>query len=121
MQKSAGGAPLAGSGDAMLGARVAIDVKTDTSGQVHPGRGGMSVTPDDPARLPPHFRPLSLGGFGKLPVFGIETIRLGETLAYRPDPRKPLKHGFVEPGTVMPLPGYQNALAATAPAWQEIP
>jgi hypothetical protein len=47
MLKSVGGAPLVGTGDAMLGARVPIDIKTDLDGLVHPGRGGMSVTPDD--------------------------------------------------------------------------
>lgn len=104
----------------MLGARVPIDIKTDPNGHVHPGRGGMSVTPDDPVRLPPHFRPVALGGFGKLPVFGIETSRLGETLSYRPDIKKPTRHGFVEPGAVMTIAAYQLAIAATAPVWQEV-
>jgi hypothetical protein len=94
--------------------------KTDLDGQVHPGRGGMSVVPDDPARLPPHFRPVALGGFGKLPVFGVEATRLGEKLFYRPDPKKPTRHGFVEPSAVMTIAAYQIAIAATAPVWQEV-
>ena len=120
MLKSVGGAPLVGTGDAMLGARVPIDIKTDLDGLVHPGRGGMSVTPDDPARLPPHFRPASLGGFGKLPVFGVETTKLGDLLFYRPDLKKPTRHGYVEPRTVMAIAAYQVAIAATGPHWQEI-
>jgi hypothetical protein len=121
MLKAEGGEPLRGDGDCMLGARVPIDVKVDPDGQVHPDRGGMSVTPDDPARLPPHFRPVSLGGYGKLPVFGIGVARLGERLSYRPDPKKPARHGFVEPALTMPLATYRTALAATAPAWEEFP
>ncbi len=97
----------------MLGARAPIDIKVDPDGRVHPARGGMSVTPDDPGRLPPHFRPVSLGGYGKLPVFGIAVVRLGERLSYRPDPKRPARHGFVEPGASMPLGAY-------APAWEEI-
>jgi hypothetical protein len=39
----------------------------------------------------------------------------------RLDPKKPTRHGFIEPGTVMTIAAYQIALAATAPVWQEVP
>lgn len=121
MLKTTSGAPVIGTGDAMLGARVPIDIKVDPDGHVHAGRGGMSVTPNDPALLPPHFRPVSLGGFGKLPVFGFEATGLGDKLSYRPDPKRPMKHGFVEPRAVMTIAAYQFAIATTAPLWQEVP
>lgn len=98
-----------------------MDIRPDPASHVHPGRGGMSVTPDDPSRLPPHFRPASLGGFGRLPVFGIKILHLGASLHYRPDPKKPRRHGFVEPSERMHLVDYQAALAATAPAWRQVP
>ena len=120
MLRAADGRPSCGDRDAMLGVRVSIDVKVDPGGRVQPARGGMSVTPDDPVQLPPHFRPIALGGLGKLPVFGIELSLLGAELSYRPDPKKPLRHGFVEPAVAMRLVDYQAALAATAAAWQEL-
>jgi len=87
----------------MLGVRVPIDVRPDANGTVAPGGGGMSVTPDDPARLPPHLRPVSHGGLGVLPVFGMPVGGLGLLLSFRPDPRRPDRHGFVEPSRVMTL------------------
>jgi hypothetical protein len=79
------------------------------------------VTPDDPALLPPHARPQRLGGLGKLPIFGLETDRLGDALAYRADPAASDRHGFVEPGGRMPFEAYQAALAGTQPDWREVP
>lgn len=117
-QVTRAGRPLIGAGDAMLGARVPIDIRPDAAGLVHPGQGGMSVTPDDAALLPPHFRPERLGGRGHLPVFEIATRDLGELLATRRDERKPSKHAFVEPSTTIASDRYQAALAATEAAWR---
>lgn len=104
----------------MLGARVPLDITPDEQGKVLPESGGMSVTPDDPAFLPVHLRPKALGGQGKLPVFRVQVAALGALLTYRPDPRTPDRHGFVEPVRVMLLDAYQAALAATAPSWETI-
>lgn len=82
-------------------------------------KGGISVTPDDPARLPPHLRPLSLGGECGLPLFSIKRASLGRRLAYRPDPKRPTRHGMVEPAVSMAAGSYQDALAATSLAWTE--
>ena len=120
MVKDLDGRPTCGTGSCMLGARVPVDIKPDESGQVHPGGGGLSVTPHDPVRLPPHLRPISLGGFGKLPVFEVEEGDLGTQLRYRPDARKPDRHGQVEPALAMVLAQYQGALAATRAAWRQI-
>ena len=119
MRRNSEGRPLCGTGDSMLGARVPIDVKPDPAGHVTPGKGGMSVTPDDPGRLPPHYRPIRLGGLGRLPVFQMAVSDLGGGLSYRPDAKKPDRHGFVEPASPMPLDEYQAHLAETKRAWRE--
>lgn len=98
-QTTDAGRPVVGSGDAMLGARVPVDIAVDAEGNVHPQSGGLSITPDDPARLPPHFRPEALGGKGRFPVFELEDADLPARLTWRRDARRPLKHGFVEPAT----------------------
>lgn len=110
---------MVGTGPSMLGARVPIDIRPDTSGKVHPSHGGISVTPDDPAGLPPHFRPPALGGFGALPIYYLSSDRLGLELQFRRDGKKPERHGFVEPTREMLLDHYQQALAETKRNWRE--
>ena len=83
----------------MLGVRPGVDIPVDYTGLVASGQGGLSVTPDELARLPPHVRPARFGGKGKLPVFELSVRSLGERLAWRPDPDRPDRHGFVEPST----------------------
>lgn len=118
MLKDVEGRPVVGTSDNMLGARVSVDVRPDGEDRVHPTRGGISVAPEDPARLPPHLRPIRLGGQCGLPLFRIEDASLGQELAYRPDPKKPTRHGMIEPAASMLLRAYQGALAATAPDWE---
>ena len=113
--------PLCGSESNMLGVRPGIDVFPDEGGNVREGGGGLSVTPDDPARLPPHLRPARLGGRGKLPVFEAPVIGLGNSLGYRADPAHPDRHGFIESASAVLMEEFQAALAATAPAWKEVP
>jgi len=120
MQKGTNGVPICGTGDLMLGARVPIDVRPDADGKVWPGRGGMSVTPGDPRRLPTHLRPEGLEkGTGRLPVFAIDLDALELFLAFRPDAKKPDKHGYVEPHGPMMLDDFQATLFRTAPHWRE--
>jgi hypothetical protein len=112
--------PKVGTGNFMLGARVPIDIKPDREGMVGPGKGGMSVTPNDPAGLPPHLRPMSLsGGQSTLPVFSIAASELGENLEFQLAKKHPERHGFVEPSMVMKIDAYQDALAATVAQWVE--
>ncbi len=80
----------------------------------------MSVTPDDPSRLPIHLRPIRLGGVGELPLYEIAIHALGVDLAYRADAKRPDKHGFVEPAATTQLETYQAALAATRLNWREV-
>jgi hypothetical protein len=120
MRKDESGRPRCGAQGNLLGARPRVDIYPDAANNVTDGAGGMSVTPDDPAHLPPHVRPQRLGGIGKLPVFELETVRLGEKLTYRPDPERPDRHGFVEPRELMSFGEYQAALAFTQPDWKEM-
>ncbi|HEX4477781.1 MAG TPA: hypothetical protein VH142_21985 [Polyangiaceae bacterium] len=120
MRKDGTGKPLCGAEGNMLGVRPGVDITADHRGIVKRGGGGLSVTPDDLTKLPPHVRPARLGGKGKLPVFGIPAAGLRGELAYRPDPARPDRHGFIEPAGDMMLSEYQSALAATQDAWGEV-
>jgi hypothetical protein len=119
MRKDSCGLPMLGDGGNMLGVRPFVDILADAEGSVQGGGGGLSVTPDDPTRLPRHVRPARLGGVGKLPVFEIPVAALGTTLRYRADSGHPDRHGFIEPAESMTLPQYQSALAATQSDWKE--
>lgn len=63
-----------------LGVRPGTDIRADEGGLVTPTTGGLSTTPDDPALLPPHVRPASLGGFGRLPLYVIESEQIRDGL-----------------------------------------
>jgi len=88
MLKDETGGPVVGVLDNMLGARVGVDVRPDAAGNVQPAQGGISVTPEDPSRLPPHLRPIRLGGQCGLPLFKIDDGSLGRALAYLPSPEE---------------------------------
>ncbi len=120
MERDAKGQPLCGTEPNRLGVRPGVDVAPDPAGQVVGGTGGLSVTPDDPHRLPPHVRPVRFGGRGHLPVFQLPFTDLGIKLAYRPSRNHPKKHGYIEPRAEMSLNGYQEALALTQSAWTEL-
>jgi hypothetical protein len=115
MRAGADGRPLCGSSGTKLGARKDLDIPCRADGAVAPHTGGMSVTPDDPAKLPEEFRPESLGGLGRLPVFMIAAAQLGMDLRPRVDPKRPQVHAFVEPERSMLFDAYQSALCASSP------
>lgn len=107
-----GGTPAVGRND--LGVRP-VDLQPDADGIAQPGRGGMSVAPDDPMNLPIFRRPASLAGTGKKPVWAIPDATLGPNLIFRQDTAT---HGMVEPPSAMPWPQYIGALEATASKWE---
>lgn len=45
---------------------------------------------------------------------------LDDDLLYKPDPRKPEKHGTIQPSKVMNLDEYQGLLASTRDLWEEL-
>ena len=99
-----------------LGVRANVDILIDGNGMVHPGTGGMSVSPR-PADLPMHRRPIEFGGTGKDPVWRINTRNLGPDLKYVPDAPG---HGTVQPTRSMLFEEYQEALANTQKDWRKV-
>jgi hypothetical protein len=124
MIPSGDGLPTVGRTARCLGVR-ASDVTVGPDGSIAPGMGGMSVAPGSPWNLPHHRRPRSLGrgstGHDQDRVFEVAEDRVGAaSLAVRPDDRRPELHAFVEPATRMQLVDYEQALAATRPAWKVV-
>ena len=118
--READGLPVTGPTARTLGARPGVDVPVGPDGMVHPGTGGVSVSPDSPLNLPPHRRPPEFGGTGRDPVWRLDERDLPDGLSYRPDPVRPSGHGFVEPSRSMPLTEYQRLLESTRPSWTRV-
>lgn len=114
---STDGLPLVGTTARYLAVRPNVDIPVDRDGFVGPGTGGMSVSPPPITNLHPLRLPRAAGGFGRDPVFEVETDDLPEALAYRPDPDDPERHGFIEPISRMPFEGYESAVRATRELW----
>lgn len=119
MEPGPDGSPLVGRTTRRLGVRVPEDIAPDAAGDVHPGTGGMSVSPDSMWNLPHHRRPRGMQRGSTGPV---------EDRIYATDPadlkRQPLdirpdtpRHATVEPSMQMNLANYEGALAATRPFW----
>ena len=104
----------------MLGVRVGgvhADMSPDSAGCVHPLRGGMSVTVDDPSLMPVFRRPRWLdNGASEDPLFSMAAASVVKPLLARQDAEA---HAFVEPDGVMDLSAYEAALAATRLFWKE--
>ncbi|UQA54985.1 hypothetical protein [Polyangium aurulentum] len=130
--KADGDRPLVGSGRGELGVRLPggmgkPDVTPDEANLVHPGRGGMSVSPS--LRQLPYFliprrldETLGLRGakapndwcvwrMGIGPFIG---AAVGPDLFLRPDGDD---HGLLEPSRVMLASDYQTFLGGTRDAW----
>ena len=118
MKPGANGQPQAGQTARNLGARPNTDIPVDGKGLVRPGTGGMSVSPGSAKNLPSHRRPPELGGTGKDPVYRIELKDLPKGLTYRPDPKNPNTHGFIEPNDIMSYNEYQEHLTSTGHGWK---
>lgn len=121
MKRAADGKPLCGSSANELGLRPGVDVTEDSNGLVQPETGGLSTTPDDPSLLPPHVRPPSFGGKGKLPVFVLDVAVLNDKLSSRRDPKHPRSHAFIEPRVTMTLTVLQEILGAGRGNWEIVP
>ena len=116
MKASADGHPEVGPNARLLGVRDGIDIISQ-NGYVLPETGGMSVSPDDPKRLPRFRRPPELGGTGRDPTFTIESELLPSDLTYRADPLDPHSHGFIEPARPMTFAEFQQAIGETRLSW----
>jgi hypothetical protein len=117
MREDSAGGPVVGPTARTLGVRPAIDIPV-AAGQVQPNNGGMSVSPDRAANLPPLRRPPAYGGSGKDPVWCLDLDHLGGDLQFRQDSPA---HGLIEPARARSLDELQEALAKTAPWWKMLP
>lgn len=99
-----------------LGARPNVDIPV-IEGHVSSGTGGMSVTLDDPFKLPRHRLPVRLGGEGRDPVFHLEAGQLPSVLAMRRDAAPAEHHGLVEPTFRCTFVDYQSAIQSTRHHW----
>lgn len=120
------GLPSVGDTDNLLGVRPHRDITADANGDVHPGKEGMSVTPDwtrlPPMLIPERLRPLVPAARGKdtLNIWRLKGVvfedgRVGQSLMLtvtRP------KHGVVGPALRMPLAALQESLANTRQDWE---
>lgn len=127
MRADEDGLPRFGESGRYLGARPSLpgrepdgDIPATEDGAVHPGTGGMSVSPPPVDNLPPHRRPPEYGGTGKDPVFELETDGLSGDLRYRPDPYSPARHGFIEPSRAMSFEEYRQAIFDTRILWRAV-
>jgi hypothetical protein len=107
--------PQLGESARELGVRPNRDIRVDPRGYVAPMVGGMSITADDPMKLPPHRRPASYNGTGRDPVFEIHGDSFGSTLSLRQDGSP--GHFLVEPRSLCLFSDYQAAIHATRPFW----
>jgi hypothetical protein len=120
MKEDDQGLPEIGDSARCLGIRPGRDVAAvRPEDLVQPGRGGMSVSPDDPANLPYYRRPPEFGGTSRDPVWEVDDAALGPDLCYRPDPHNP-GHGFIEPTRPMRKDVYEQALRATQRLWRKV-
>lgn len=121
MKTGEDGSPEIGDSARTLGVRVGgrrPDVVVAASGFVLPENGGMSVSPPPPENLPEHRRPEKYEGTGNDPVWEIDTDYLSRDLVYRPDPKDPDRHGFIEPAKPMHIENYKALLATSQASWQ---
>jgi hypothetical protein len=93
MKEDPQGMPQLGASARALGVRPGIDVPaTLASDMVQSGQGGLSVSSDDPMKLPVYRRPNTFHGTGKDPVWVIDDADLGSNLPGRSAEGRPRIH-----------------------------
>jgi hypothetical protein len=133
MQADGAGPMIGHTGGDTLGVREGVDI-TPSGGMVYPNTGGMSVAPSK-EDLPDHLIPKRLRKQGypgarrsnnrpetfpwRMGEGEFEEAQLCDKLRLRPDPHRPVSHGFVEPDQPMPFGEHQAAIEATRPDWAQ--
>ncbi len=124
MKPDSDGFPLTGATRRMLGVKPGHppddDIPVDDMNHVHPNTGGMSVTIDDPRRLPKHRLPRTMGGEGRDPLYQMPCGVLSASLQLRADQPHPSLHRLVEPAKRSHFNEFQNQLYRTRTSWRQI-
>ncbi len=82
----------------------------------------MSVTMDDPAKLPRPRKPRYLGGEGRDPLFRMLATSLTDDLVLHLDEKRPAtSHALVAPARACPFEAYQIAIHETRRDWEAFP
>lgn len=124
MRVALDGLPLTGPTARTLGARPGSPPEGDipiAGGMVHPGTGGMSVSPPPSGNLPRFRRPPEHGGTAKkIKLYELDTDGLPDELRARPDPKNPRRHAFIEPARETSFEEYEHALEETRELWRPV-
>src|SRR5438309_680851 len=123
MRPEKDGLPVIGRSARALGVRVPEDIAADSAGNVGPGCGGMSVSPETPWKVPNHRRPRGMGRGSTGPagdfIYEIDGAPVAQVgLRVRPDVSHPDRHAFIEAAETMSLRRYETALTGTRPQWR---
>lgn len=117
------GRPKLGSTATTLGVRKGKDIEVDSDGDVHPpdfskgGKNGVSCSPTI-EQLPPFALPLRHGGsHKKTEVWKIKIEDLGADLIAQQDGPN---HVSIGPSQTMTFEEFEQAIQATAGAWQQV-
>lgn len=106
--------------DEGLGVRVPRDVTVDGDNVVHPNNTpkkakGMSVVPNDPKLMRPHFWSVDIGGLNPDPLFYTSADKIVPDLTYV---ATSATHGVIAPIVSMHIDAYRKLLHQTSPLWR---
>ena len=111
--------PEIGPFSAALGIRDPKDIPMQHDGRVLAGDQGLSVVPDNPSLLlKTHLREQIEKG--KVKIWGVYRKLLDPRLTYRPDPSRPLEHGYIGPTTDMPVGTFKQLIEETQRQWSQL-
>ena len=95
------------------------DIPVVQNGLVMPVDQGLSIVPNNPTLLLESHLSEDIRK-EKVKVWGIYEQLLDSRLAYRPDPAKPLRHGFIAPAIPMPVALYRQLIDETQRQWSPL-
>src|SRR5262245_52021888 len=117
------GRPTVGKSSRLLGVRIGEDITPSAEGLVGPGGGGMSAATGSYWNLPPHRRPIGMGGGSsgakKDHVYRV-LVPLKESALGVLEDLPEQHHALIEPAVVMQFSAYEEALGRTRPEWERV-
>ncbi|HTI68551.1 MAG TPA: RHS repeat-associated core domain-containing protein [Candidatus Limnocylindria bacterium] len=116
---SGSGSPdLLPDGEVLKGTYLGIrpkDIPDIVDGLVKPTFQGLSVTPNNPSKLPPFA--LKKLAKGEIKVWAITEQMFDVKLGYVPDPTDPEGHGYVRPKILLPVGEYKRLIKESQMRW----